>query len=84
MKDKASDPIILKLFFINTHLLLLLLFLKSEFNCQGETTEKHETFSVPITKKVKRIGQYRDETTKNRSYKLKFIDTGKLTSKSCR
>ena len=38
--------------------------LRGKFNWLTENTEKHKTFSVPITKRAKRIGRNREETTK--------------------
>ena len=49
--------------------------LRGKFNCLKENTEKHKTFSVPITKRAKRIGRNREETTKTWSYKLPFTDS---------
>ena len=42
---------------------------KGEINCLGENTEKYKTFSVPITKQVKRIDKNGEEITKTISYK---------------
>ena len=39
-------------------------FLRGKFNWLKENTEKYKTFSVPITKRAKRIGRNREETTK--------------------
>ena len=35
-----------------------------EFNCLGENTEKFKTISVPITKKINRIGKNGEEIAK--------------------
>ena len=35
-----------------------------EFNCLEENTEKFKTISVPITKKIKRIGKNGEEIAK--------------------
>ena len=39
--------------------------LEGKLNCLGENTEKYKTFSVAITKEVKRIFKSGKETTKN-------------------
>ena len=36
---------------------------EGEFNCLGEKTKKTQTFSVPITKEVKRTGKNGEDTT---------------------
>ena len=47
---------------------------KGEFECLGENTEKHITFSVPIKKEItKKDTNGNDKITKI-SYKIKFID----------
>ena len=42
---------------------------KGEFECLGENTEKHISFSVPIKK------EHDNDNDKTITYKLKFIDT---------
>ena len=51
-------------------------------NYLGENTEKYNTFSVFITKEVKRIGKNGEETAKTISYKLQFIDSAKFMANS--
>ena len=37
---------------------------EGKFNCLGENTQKYRSFSVPITKQLKRIGKNGEEITK--------------------
>ena len=53
-----------------------------EFNCLGENTEKYKTFSVPITKEVKRIDKNGEKITKTISYKLQLIDSARFMASS--
>ena len=55
---------------------------EGEFNCLGENTEKYKIFSVPITRKVKRINKNGKELTKTIYYKLQFIDSAKFMASS--
>ena len=51
-----------------------------EFNCLRENTEKYKSFSVPITKEVKRIVKNGEENTKTISYRLQFTDSRRFTT----
>ena len=53
-----------------------------EFNYLGENTEKYKTFSVPITKEVKRIDKNGEKITKTISYKLQLIDSARFMASS--
>ena len=53
---------------------------EEQFTCIGKNTEKFITFSVPVEKEVKRIGENGEKITKAISYILKFI---KYIIKSC-
>ena len=59
---------------------------EKEIKCLGENDAKYKTFSVPITKELKRIGKNEEESTKTYpiNYNL-FIahNFGKLIIKSC-
>ena len=49
-----------------------------QFTCLGENAEKYITFTVPIEKEITRINKNGEEVTKNVSYILKFIDSGRF------
>ena len=51
---------------------------EGEFNCLGENTEKYKTFSLPISREVKRIGKNGKEIAKTISYRLKSIDIARF------
>ena len=53
-----------------------------EFNFLKENTEKYKTFSVPITKEIKRIDKNGEEITKNIFYKLQFSDIARSMARS--
>ena len=55
---------------------------EGKFNCLGENTQKHKTFPVPRTKEVQKIGKNVEETTKNISYRLLFIDRARFMASS--
>ena len=58
---------------------------EGEFNCLGKNTEKYKSFSVAITKEVKRVGKDGEEIAKTIFYKqqlLKRKSYGKLIIKS--
>ena len=55
---------------------------EGEFNCLGENTEKYKTFSVTITKEVKRSNRNGKEITITMSYKLQFIDNARSMASS--
>ena len=52
------------------------------FNCLVENKEKYGTFSVPITKEVKRIDKNGEEFTKIISYRNQFIDSARFMARS--
>ena len=56
--------------------------IEGEFNCLGENTETSKTFSVPITKYVRRIDKNAKEITRTISYKLGFTDNSSLKKNS--
>ena len=51
---------------------------KKQFTCLLENTEKCIIFTVPIEKEFTRIDKNGEETTKNISYILQFIDMARL------
>ena len=53
---------------------------EKELNCVGENSVKYKTFSIPITKEVKRIAKNTKGTMRTISYKLKFIDSLRFTA----
>ena len=55
---------------------------EGEFNYLRENTEKYKTFSVLITKEVKRIAKNGEKITKTISYKLQFIASARLMASS--
>ena len=55
---------------------------KKQFTCLGENTEKYITFTVPIEKEVTRIDKNGEEITKDISYILQFINSGKRMASS--
>ena len=55
---------------------------EGELYCLGENTEKYKTFSVPMTKKIKKIDKNGEEITKTISYKLLFIDSVRFVARS--
>ena len=55
---------------------------KKLFTCLGEHTDKHITFTVPIEKEVTKIDETGDEITRNISYILQFIDSGRFMASS--
>ena len=52
--------------------------LDGEFNCFGENTEKCKTFSVPVTREVKKIGENEEEIRKAIHFKLQFIGSARF------
>ena len=48
-----------------------------------KNTEKYKTFSVPVTKEVKRIGKTGEETSKSISYRLQLVDSTKFWQAYC-
>ena len=56
--------------------------LEKQFTCSGENTEKCITFTFPVEKEVTRIDKNREETTKNMSYILQFIDSARFMTSS--
>ena len=55
---------------------------KKQFTCLGENTEKYITFAVSIEKEVMTINKNQEEVTKNISYILQLIDTGRFLANS--
>ena len=55
---------------------------KKQFNCLGESTEKHITFTVLIEKEVTRIDKNGEEISKNISYILQSIDSARFMASS--
>ena len=55
---------------------------KKQFTCLGENTGKYITFTVPIEKKVTKIGKYWEENAKNVSYILQFIYSARFMANS--
>ena len=53
---------------------------QKQFTCFRENTEKYNPFSVPIQKKVTITYKNAEESTKNTSYRLKFIDSLRFTA----
>ena len=53
-----------------------------EFECLGENTEKHITFSVPIKKEITKKDEDGNDKTTKISYKIKFIDSYRFMSTS--
>ena len=53
-----------------------------EFECLGENTEKHITFSVPIKKEITKKDKDGNDKTTKISYKIKFIDSYRFMSTS--
>ena len=51
---------------------------EEEFNFLGENTKKYKTFLVSLEKEVRRFGKNSIEIIKNKSYKLKLIDSTKF------
>ena len=48
---------------------------EEQFELLGENTEKYESFSIPVEKKVKNIDKDGNETVVTISFKIKFIDS---------
>ena len=55
---------------------------KEELHYLGENTEKYITFSVPIKKKIKKKDKDGKDKITKISYKIKFIDSFRIMSKS--
>ena len=55
---------------------------EKQFACLGENTEKYITLPVPIEKEVARIDKNGEETTRNISYILQFIDSVRFIARS--
>ena len=55
---------------------------KNQFTCLGENTEKYINFTVPIEKEVTKIDKNGEETTKNISDILQFIDSARFMASS--
>ena len=55
---------------------------EGEFECLGENTEKHITFSVPIKKETTKKDKNANDKITKISYKIKFIDTCRFMSTS--
>ena len=55
---------------------------EGEFECLGENTEKHITFSVPIKKEITKIDKDGNDKIMKISYKIKFIDSFRFMSSS--
>ena len=55
---------------------------KKQFTCLGKSIEKYITFTVPIEKKVTRIGKSGEEITRKLSYILQFIDRARFMASS--
>ena len=53
-----------------------------KFTSLGENTENYITFTVSIEKEVTRIDKNAEETTKNISYMLQFIDSARFMAGS--
>ena len=53
-----------------------------EFNSLGDNTKKYKSFSVPVTKKVKRVDENGRETINTISFGLQFIDSARLKGSS--
>ena len=53
-----------------------------KFTCLGEHKEKYVTFTNPIEKEITRIDKNGEETTKNLSYILHFIDSARFMASS--
>ena len=56
--------------------------MKNNFTCLEENTEKYITFAVSIEKEVKRTDKNGEENTKNKSYRLLFIDSPRFMTSS--
>ena len=55
---------------------------EGKFECLGENTEKHITFSVPIKKEIKKTDKDGNDKITKISYKIKFIDSFRFMSSS--
>ena len=55
---------------------------EKQFICLGGNTGKYITFAVLIEKEVTKIDKNREETTKNISYILQFIDSARFMRSS--
>ena len=55
---------------------------EGEFECLGENTEKHITFSVPIKKEITKKDKDGNDKITEILYKIKFIDSFKFMSTS--
>ena len=55
---------------------------EGSFECLGENTEKHITFSVPIKKEITKKDKNGYDKIVKISYKIKFIDSYRFTSTS--
>ena len=53
---------------------------EGEFECLGENTEKHTTFSLPIKKETIKIDKYGNDEIVDISYKIKFTDSIRFMS----
>ena len=56
--------------------------IKKQITCFGENSEKYITFTVPIEKEVTRFDKNGEESTKNISYLLQFIDSARFMASS--
>ena len=56
--------------------------MEENFNCLVENREKYRTFSVPVTKEVKRIDKNGEEFTKMIPYRNQFIDSPRFMARS--
>ena len=52
--------------------------LKGKFECLGENTEKHKTFSVRIENKIKKVDKDGNGDIPTVSYKINFIDSARF------
>ena len=55
---------------------------EGQFACSGKNTEQNIMFSVPIEKEVTRNDKKGKEITKNISYRLSIIDSGRFKASS--
>ena len=55
---------------------------KKQFTCLGENTKKYITFTVSIEKQVIKIDKNGEDSTKNISYILQFIDSARFVGSS--
>ena len=55
---------------------------EGQFECLGEKKEKQKTFSILIKKEIAKIDENGNESVKNISYKIKFIDSARFMASS--